>query len=301
MAFGWAKDAWDATGGKVVGAAKGMFKDPDTSSANIEGADQREQMYRRYGAHFGESGFRPAQMNLAQRLQQQAQGKDSLSGKLLAQNTASNVGLLQGQAASAPPSQRGLAARMAIQQSGEMNQAMAGQRAIAGIQERTAANQQLAGMLQGAREQDMAARQKALEMEYQQRAAEMAARSGLAGQPSGMDKFMGGASALGAAAVMMASDENLKSGIKSADKEADSFMSALKAQSYAYKDPEMHGDGRRLGVLAQDLEKSPFGKRAVIDTPHGKMVDVPTLTGALGAALARLNDRTEKLERKAKR
>lgn len=57
--------------------------------------------------------------------------------------------------------------------------------------------------------------------------------------------------------------------------ELDNFFSNLKAYQFRYKDENSPGasPGIKVGVMAQDLEKSPVGKQAVIDTPDGKMVN----------------------------
>jgi hypothetical protein len=39
--------------------------------------------------------------------------------------------------------------------------------------------------------------------------------------------------------------------------------------AFRYKDPERHGEGQRVGVMAQDLEKTPAGAAAVMRTPDG--------------------------------
>jgi hypothetical protein len=93
----------------------------------------------------------------------------------------------------------------------------------------------------------------------------------------------------------MASDRKLKKNIRDADGDVEDFMKGLKAYKYDYKD-EKFGEGKRLGIMAQDLEKTKLGKRAVIDTDEGKMVDVRTLAGALAASTANLNKRLAKVE-----
>jgi Chaperone of endosialidase len=106
---------------------------------------------------------------------------------------------------------------------------------------------------------------------------------------------------LGAAALMpgaMASDERLKEEITDAGSEVDAMLDALHAKAYKYKD-EKWGKGRRAGIMAQDLERSEAGKRIVMDTPEGKLLDVNKAVSAALASSARLNERIRKLERKA--
>lgn len=103
----------------------------------------------------------------------------------------------------------------------------------------------------------------------------------------------------GADIPMIASDETVKVEIKPESKPT-SFLDHLTAYEYEYKDPGAPGagDGRHMGVMAQDLEKSEVGKRMVQDTPAGKMVDMGKGFGAMLAAQAEMNDRIKKLERK---
>lgn len=57
---------------------------------------------------------------------------------------------------------------------------------------------------------------------------------------------------------------------------------------------------RYLGVMAQDLEKSPLGQTMVENTPMGKTIDVGKGVGAFLAATADLNRRLNALERRKK-
>ena len=66
------------------------------------------------------------------------------------------------------------------------------------------------------------------------------------------------------------------------------LLDSLRAYNYEYKNEE-YGKGRRLGIMAQDLEKTKLGKRAVVDTPVGKVVDVGKGLGIALAAQAHLN------------
>lgn len=72
------------------------------------------------------------------------------------------------------------------------------------------------------------------------------------------------------------------------------FLDKLKAYSWEYKDKE-NGKGRFTGVMAQDLEKSPLGKQAVIETPKGKMVDFGRLGSINLAAAAMVNKEVRQL------
>jgi len=107
-----------------------------------------------------------------------------------------------------------------------------------------------------------------------------------------------GGSALGAWAVYAASDINAKREIRAADSQVEGFLDALNAYQYKYKDPQAPGadPGMFVGVMAQDLEKSPMGASFVKDTPHGKMVDYGHGLAAILASQSNLHDRLRQLE-----
>lgn len=93
------------------------------------------------------------------------------------------------------------------------------------------------------------------------------------------------------------SDERIKRDIKSDDKHALSILSGLGAHSFAYK-PHEGSEGRHLGVMAQELEKSPEGRTLVAKDERGiRYVD--TGSAAL-MALAGVGALTRKLEKQAK-
>lgn len=93
------------------------------------------------------------------------------------------------------------------------------------------------------------------------------------------------------AAAMYFSDEDLKENIEEFD--AGDFLDSLTGYKYTYKDKK-HGEGKQVGVMAQDLEKE--APQMVVDTPEGKMVDPSKSTGPMFAALANLNERLKKVE-----
>ena len=89
-----------------------------------------------------------------------------------------------------------------------------------------------------------------------------------------------------------------KTNISSADEEVESFLDALNAYQYEYKDPDAPGSdaGMFTGVMAQDLEKTPMGASFVQDTPNGKMVDYGHGLAAILASQANIHDRLKQLE-----
>lgn len=81
-------------------------------------------------------------------------------------------------------------------------------------------------------------------------------------------------------------------------KSTEEFMSSLKPQEYEYKVGNIADDGQKphIGVMAQDLEKTPQGASAVMDTPEGKMVDTKQLAMMLAASIGELHNRLSALE-----
>ena len=94
------------------------------------------------------------------------------------------------------------------------------------------------------------------------------------------------------------SDEDEKD--KATDPESvQRMLDQLQAYSYRYKDPKAPGamPGQRLGVMAQDLERSPLGKAFVDENEKGqKFVNYGQMMGSQWAGLAMLNDRLDQHE-----
>lgn len=91
------------------------------------------------------------------------------------------------------------------------------------------------------------------------------------------------------------SDENLKEDkTELTSDEVDDLLDNLTGFSYRYKGSKEPG----VGVMAQDLEKTPIEDN-VVDTPKGKMVvNDDSMSSAMLAALANINDRVKYLEGK---
>ena len=119
--------------------------------------------------------------------------------------------------------------------------------------------------------------------------------------PSAMDQFMGLAQTVAPFAMMAYSDKDLKKNIRSAkDKDLlnpgqiDGFLDSLFAKQYNYKSKK-HGEGKQVGIMAQDLEKTQLGKQMVENTPEGKRVNFGKGLGLVMASQARLNERLNAL------
>lgn len=276
-------------------------------------------------------GFRHDQRDLSDMLMRRARGRGLVSGIQADQGAQQAVQAQQAFAASAAPAQRAAANRMMMQNAGNVMSGLAGQRALAGAQESMMAAGQAGGVLQGARGLDLQNQQfnasqmnqrdmdqANLEMmRRQQLLGSLGQQGGMnmgisdlelrrnlgvagvnaqanAGQPTGWDRAMNlGSTALGVGFLM--SDERVKKDVKDGGEEADEFLDTLLARRYRYKD-ERHGKGKKLGVMAQDLERSRAGRRAVVETREGKAVDFLALAPVFAASLARLNQRVRKVE-----
>lgn len=112
-----------------------------------------------------------------------------------------------------------------------------------------------------------------------------------------MGQVLGAAGQAGSAAAT--SDENAKENIELGDKEIKSFLDAIKAYKYEYKDKE-DGEGEFVSPMAQDLEKSKVGKKMVQEDESGKKMvnyDGHSL-GSMLAAQGYMHKKIENIESK---
>lgn len=111
---------------------------------------------------------------------------------------------------------------------------------------------------------------------------------------------LGGALSSGFGAILGAlSDRNAKQNIKPAkSSDISRFLDALRTYKYDYKD-RANGEGRRLGPMAQDLQKSEIGKQAVSKDDGLLRVDYTKLLPAMLAALVDHDDLLKKNNKKA--
>lgn len=106
---------------------------------------------------------------------------------------------------------------------------------------------------------------------------------GLLGNAQGMGSLIGN----GALAYLALSDENLKDNIKSVENPLGK-LKALDGKTYSYKAKGTPS----LGLIAQDVED--VMPDAVVDTPAGKAMSYPAVTGLLVSAVNELSDKIEK-------
>lgn len=125
------------------------------------------------------------------------------------------------------------------------------------------------------------------------------AREGINTQERAQNFQLVGAGASAIGGMMAMSDERLKEEIRPGDAKVYSFLDALNASEYRYKEPKKDGEGGQLSVMAQELEKSEVGRRFVRETPRGKAVDYAKGFAALLAGESALHKRLKALETKA--
>lgn len=153
--MGFFDDAWNATGGAILTPAYNAVSGAMDSPGDAQEADRKKLLAEQANraGHFagqGETGFRSFNTNMdayRQGLQRLASGQDSLSREQLRQGLQQNLAAQQAMAASANPNNAAMAARSAANNMARSGYGMSGQAAMAGIQERNAANQLLGGAL----------------------------------------------------------------------------------------------------------------------------------------------------------
>lgn len=90
-----------------------------------------------------------------------------------------------------------------------------------------------------------------------------------------------------------ASDERVKKDVKKFD--VNEFLDSLTGYEFQYKQPEKHGKGKQVGVMAQDVEKE--APQLVHEDDEGtKRIDYEKAGGPIFASLAGIHERLKKLE-----
>lgn len=120
----------------------------------------------------------------------------------------------------------------------------------------------------------------------QQQTGLIGTRLNAPGSTSTFDRALSAGTTLGAAGIA-ASDERIKKDIKGVDDDAASRLAkALEFKEFKYKDDP--NETNHVGVMAQDLEKDPLGRKLVHENDEGvKHVDYAGLTQLLLAAALR--------------
>lgn len=122
------------------------------------------------------------------------------------------------------------------------------------------------------------------------------AKAGIASQDHGI--FPSLLQAGGTVAAVL-SDERLKTDITDGGNDADELMARLRPRTYRYRDPH-NGEGRRLGIMAQDLARSRMGSATLVkvDSDGYLGVDIGKAASAALASVARLDERLRAVEGK---
>jgi hypothetical protein len=291
-----------ALSGASGAIGRGLESAYDNTLGNDPGAEaerkRKELLYAQaHGAgRFagqGERGYRDLGqqgMGALSGLQALAQGQNSVSAEQLRQGLQQNLAAQQSMAASASPANAAMAARTAAIQGGRLGAGLAGQQAIAGLQERNQAQQQYAALLQALRGQDL---QAALGSRQNAMTGYGAQNSGAA-EKSWWEKF-GPAAQAGASSLATAlSDRRLKTEIKDGEKHARAAAERLGAHLFKYKS-DAHGAGQQFGVMTDELKRAGLG-HAVISTPQGEAVHGAKLATSTAAMVGSLARRLAKLE-----
>lgn len=107
------------------------------------------------------------------------------------------------------------------------------------------------------------------------------------GQMQQRNQLIGNGAGMGMAAIM-ASDSRLKTEIEPVSvNDLKEMRSHLHAYRFKYINPEEHGEGEYIGVMAQDLEKSKLGRTLVFEDGNGnKQLDLKRVMMLFLASLA---------------
>jgi len=106
----------------------------------------------------------------------------------------------------------------------------------------------------------------------------------------------GGMMAAAGNLVTMISDVRAKEKIKGGGGAVRDILDTISPYSYDYKAGKGDGGKDVVGIMAQDLERTPQGASMVTDTPEGKAIDAGRATQLNLAASADLNRRLSDLE-----
>lgn len=316
---------WDATQ-NALGFGSGDPTNQDRTGLRANGAAGAAMGAQGQAGYTADTGQLGAQQKY---LQQLASGQNSVSAQQLQQALGQNQAQQMSMAAGAAPQNAAMAARNAAMNSARLGTGLAGQQAVAGLQERNQANEQLAQLNLGMRGQDASMAQGGLGIANQAYGTAIAnpqktgagliggALGGLAsyapmafGMGRGAPQSSPGGPGLGSMSNPVPtssyggtpsdgyfySDRRLKTDVKDAKGKASSMLDGLKAYAYRYED-DTHGKGEQVGVMAQDLERNGLGS-VVEDTARGKRVHGGKLAAANTAMLVALADRVKKIEGK---
>ena len=294
------------------GATKGMNTAPQTGDYQrgyLQQMTGREAPQMNTGAS---DQARGQQQQLAQMLFAQANGQKQGAGELAVQRQVNNA---QANNTSAAQMSRGANTAMAMRNAARTNADIgvngAGQAGIAQLQDQQMATNQLGGLLGATRGQDIqvAGANQAGQMQQQQ--IQLAALAQMLGvdqaaltqdlekrKIDATDKGTFGSLLQAGGSLMAACDENLKTEVEYAGDEIDSMLREIVPCSYSYEDSEKYGEGRRVGVMAQDLQNTAAGASIIMEVDDHLEIDCAKAVPLLLATVARLEKRIRMLEGK---
>lgn len=281
-------------GSFLTGAARGVrdfvggLNDRPGEEEQRAGLTQQAQAAGDF-AGLGESGFGRLGGELGGEygfLRDIASGKNSIAGEQLRQGLQQQLAAQRSMAAGASPQNQSMAMLHASRNAMNMGSGLAGQQALAGMEERRQAQSALLQALLQQRQQELSAA-------LGSRGNAIQGYGGITPGQSTLDSWAG---PLMGAASIAASDRNLKTDVQHADGKVDAMLDAIAPMSYRYIDEKRFGAGPRVGIMAQDLQKTEAGRELVIETEHGLMVDLAATVPVLLATVARLNARVRELE-----
>jgi hypothetical protein len=248
--------------------------------------------------------FRNDQMQQIGQLQGIASGQQQGAGELAVQRQVANAqAAQQAQARMARGgSNAALAYRGAANNTAGIGLAGAGQSQQAALQDQMNAQQMLGQQLNQGRQQDIGLAGQNAQLQAGQNALGMQGYLGLGGQnlaaqqaAAQQQNALTGGLLNAAGGIAMYSDEDLKENVSDGGKAIDKMLDGIHAKSYRYKD-QANGKGQRVGVMAQDMAKSPLGSSAVTHIGPHLALDVNKAVSAALAASARLHERVKSLE-----
>jgi hypothetical protein len=107
-----------------------------------------------------------------------------------------------------------------------------------------------------------------------------------------------GSAAQGAGSLMGGmSDERMKQDVSEGGAEIRTLLDSLNSYEYQYIPEANMGDGKHLGVMAQEMESTDFGKRFVREDKNGtKFIDYGLAFNTMMAVLVDLHKRIKMLE-----
>lgn len=226
--------------------------------------------------------FEKDKQSLIQQLKQRSMGYEP---SLAEEQTKQNIGKALNSTVSAIRSSPGLNPALQARLGSQANQQAATDAVQLGTQARLAEQQQATDQLSNA---ILGSSSQSIGKQQSEGQAE-SSRIGRFGQVAG-----------GIGTAIAASDKNSKENISDSGGEARDLLDHLKGKLYEYKD-DSNGDGVHVGIMAQDLEKSPLGRSMVIDDGGMKKVDFGKGFGAVLAAVTEIDDKLKKLESKGKK